>query len=74
MRRPSTRGIGVAIAVGIAAGGAMVWHLASRRSRPAELSVAQAHAQAHELVLALFPKDSTPATRARAIAERRGAP
>ena len=58
----------LAVSVGIGLG------VASLRAPPSELSPAASRASARELVVALFPKGSTPASRARAIAEGRASP
>jgi hypothetical protein len=56
----------LAVSVGIGLG------VASLRAPPSE--PAASRASARELVVALFPKGSTPASRARAIAEGRASP
>lgn len=81
VRDLSRRGIWGGVALAIAFAAAMGWWLGSRRPAAREPQVAtvamaapEARATARELVAALFPKGSTPASRARAMGEGRTAP
>ncbi len=71
-RARRSRWVGAAAAIAVVVGIGIV--AASRRAPPSVPEPAASRVSARELVAALFPKGSTPASRARAIAEGRALP